>query len=285
MRIKALMLATAGLTVAGGSAYIAQTLINTSAAESSPAPAVRLVPVVIAASDIGFGQEIERTMLSTIKWPENALPPGVYTEFTDLLPQGEDEGRRARRAIGKGELVLAGKVSNFGEKVTIVQTLGPNRRAMAIKVDAETAVGGFVTPGDYVDVLLTQGREESLRAVTILQNIRVIGVDQDSDEQSDMPEVARTVTDTAHAGSQRRRTARFHPPVGSADRTLSRACHRTGQDHQGPPRQRDVQRRNPLTDPNNETRRPVPHPRRNRHTSARLGGDLCCLLRHRGPVF
>ena len=177
MRIKALMLATAGLTVAGGSAYIAQTLINTSAAESSPAPAVRLVPVVIAASDIGFGQEIERTMLSTIKWPENALPPGVYTEFTDLLPQGEDEGRRARRAIGKGELVLAGKVSNFGEKVTIVQTLGPNRRAMAIKVDAETAVGGFVTPGDYVDVLLTQGREESLRAVTILQNIRVIGVE------------------------------------------------------------------------------------------------------------
>ena len=194
MRIKALMLATAGLTVAGGSAYIAQTLINTNAAESSPAPAVRLVPVVIAASDISFGQEIERTMLSTIKWPEDALPPGVFTEFTDLLPTGEDEGRRARRAIGKGELVLAGKVSNFGEKVTIVQTLGPNRRAMAIKVDAETAVGGFVTPGDYVDVLLTQGREESLRAVTILQNIRVIGVDQDSDEQSDMPEVARTVT-------------------------------------------------------------------------------------------
>ena len=91
-------------------------------------------------------------------------------------------------------MLLQTKVSDFGEKVTIVQTIGANHRAMAIEVDAETAVGGFVTPGDRVDVVLTQGKAESLRAITILQNIRVIGVDQEADEQTDKPSVARTVT-------------------------------------------------------------------------------------------
>lgn len=44
-------------------------------------------------------------------------------------------------AIAQGELILASKVSDLGEKVMIVQGLGPNKRAMALKEEAETAVG------------------------------------------------------------------------------------------------------------------------------------------------
>ncbi len=90
--------------------------------------------------------------------------------------------------------MLKAKLSDFGEKVTLVQKLGPNKRAVAIRVDAVTAVGGFVTPGDRVDLVLTRGAEADLRTVTILQNIKVIGVDQDSAEERDSPTVARTVT-------------------------------------------------------------------------------------------
>ncbi|MDV4167238.1 Flp pilus assembly protein CpaB [Rhodovulum sp. FJ3] len=194
MRTKSLSLALAGLMVAGGSTYLASNLINAHSAQADTIAADALVEVVVASQDIAFGQEIESQSLTTIKWPRQAVPTGVFTGYENLLPNPGDPGRRARRAIAQGELILANKVSKFGEKVTIVQTLGPNHRAMAVKVDAETAVGGFVTPGDFVDILLTQGRDENLRAVTILQNIRVIGVDQDADEQSDTPEVARTVT-------------------------------------------------------------------------------------------
>ena len=67
------------------------------------------------------------------------------------------EPRRAMRPIGRGELIMAGKVSEFGQKVTIVDTLAPGTRAVSIRVDAVTSVGGFVTPGDFVDVLLTRG--------------------------------------------------------------------------------------------------------------------------------
>jgi pilus assembly protein CpaB len=195
MRLSSLLIALTGLAVAGGSAWVAQTFIDSQATQVAPSSEERLVKVVVAGRDIAFGQAIERQMLTTISWPREAVPAGIFTDYVNLIPSsGGMPARRARRAISQGELVLAAKVSEFGEKVTIVQTLGPNRRAIAISVSAATAVGGFVTPGDFVDILLTQGRKEMLRAVTILQDIRVIAVDQDSDEQNDSPEIARTVT-------------------------------------------------------------------------------------------
>ncbi len=150
--------------------------------------------VVVAGRDIPFGQAIQPQMLQVISWPATALPPGAVTDFAALVADAGMPPRRATRQIAQGELILASKVSDFGEKVTIVQSLGVNTRAMAIKVEAETAVGGFVTPGDFVDIVLTQGKDEKLRALTILQNVRIVGVDQDADENSEMPEVARTVT-------------------------------------------------------------------------------------------
>ena len=194
MRLSSILTAIFGLGIAGGSAFLAHDYIESQNGGLVSRSDAAVVDVVVAGRDIAFGQEIERQMLTTISWPREALPQGIYKNYEELLPGNGIEARRAKRAISQGELILVTKVSDFGEKVTITQTLGPNHRAMAIKVNAETAVGGFVTPGDFVDVVLTQGRAEKLRAVTILQNIRVIGVDQDADEQSDSPEIARTVT-------------------------------------------------------------------------------------------
>ena len=194
MRLSSVFTFVAGLAVAGGSAFMAREVLENQYAKTGTDEDSALIEVVVASSDIAFGQVIEAHLLRTIAWPKDAVPTGTFNDFSTLLPEAGQPPRRARRAIGQGELVLIPKVSDFGEKVTIVQTLGPNHRAMAIKVNAETAVGGFVTPGDNVDVLLTQGRQETLRTVTILQNIRVIGVDQEADEQSDSPEIARTVT-------------------------------------------------------------------------------------------
>ncbi|SLN73301.1 hypothetical protein ROA7450_04112 [Roseovarius albus] len=194
MRLSSVLTFLAGLAVAGGSAYLAREVLENQYANKDAGEESLVVDVVVASSDIAFGQAIEAHLLRTISWPVDAVPAGTFDGYAMLLPEPGKPPRRARRAIGQGELVLAPKVSDFGEKVTIVQTLGPNHRAMAIKVNAETAVGGFVTPGDNVDVLLTQGRQDTLRTVTILQNVRVIGVDQEADEQSDSPEIARTVT-------------------------------------------------------------------------------------------
>ena len=195
MRLRSLLVVMLGMALAGMSIYASRELLQVQPATASVDPSQpRLVSVVVAGQDIAFGVPIEARNLTTIQWPIDAVPPGTFKDFSDLVPQNGEEPRRAKRAMAQGELVLVGKVSDFGEKVTIVQTLGKNTRAVAIKVNAQTAVGGFVTPGDRVDVVMTQGRGARLRAVTILQNIRIIGVDQKADELNDQANIAKTVT-------------------------------------------------------------------------------------------
>ncbi len=195
MRLKSLLVVMLGMALAGMSIYASRELLQVQPATASVDPSQpRLVSVVVAGQDIKFGEDIQARKLTTIQWPVDAVPPGTFKDFSNLIPQSGTEPRRAKRAMAQGELVLEGKVSEFGEKVTIVQTLGRGNRAMALKVTAQTAVGGFVTPGDRVDVLLTQGSGARLRAVTILQNIRIIGVDQKADELNDQANVAKTVT-------------------------------------------------------------------------------------------
>jgi pilus assembly protein CpaB len=193
MRLGSILITVIGLGSAGASVYFAQQFLDTENASASQVES-QVVRVMAAAQDIPFGKQIESQMLTTIDWPKESVPKGVFTNIADILPIGKGPPRRAKRAIAQGELLFVSRLSEYGEKVTIVQTLGENTRAMAIKVSAETAVGGFVTPSDYVDVVLTQGKGVGLRTVTILQNLRVIGVDQRSDEQNDLPGVARTVT-------------------------------------------------------------------------------------------
>lgn len=191
MRIKSLLMTIFGVGLAGGAVFWAQDQLARNQAAAADASIVRVVAV---SEDIPFGNPIEGHKLTTIEWPAESVPVGVFTSFDDVLPAAGGEPRRAKRALAQGEILLASKVSEFGEKVTIVQTIGEGNRAMAISVNAQTGVGGFVTPGDFVDIVLTRGRDASLRALTILQNIRVIGVDQKADEEIDQPGIARTVT-------------------------------------------------------------------------------------------
>ncbi len=194
MGIRSILVALLGITVAGGSAFATREYLIIQTANAAVDPQSTLVNVVVAATDIPYGQPILPQSLQVIPWPREALPAGAFTDMALVIPTPGQPPRRAIRGMVQGDLLLASKLSDFGEKVTLVQSLGPNTRAMAIKVDAETAVGGFVTPGDTVDILLTQGKDAAMSAVTILQNIRVVGVDQEADEGMDQPEIARTVT-------------------------------------------------------------------------------------------
>ena len=194
MRIRSLIITMVGVAVAGASVYASKEFLQVQPATASIDTNPGLISVVVAGQDIPFGTTIEGHKLTTIMWPAEAVPPGTFQDYSTLLPQEGNDPRRAKRPMAQGELVLANKVSDFGEKVTITQTLGKNTRAMAIRVDAQSSVGGFVTPGDTVDIVLTQGGGASLRAITILQNIRIVGVDQQADELNEQANVAKTVT-------------------------------------------------------------------------------------------
>lgn len=195
MRIRSLLITMLGVAVAAGSVYASKEFLEIEQASATTEMTVpAMVSVVVASQEIPAGAAIEAHKLTTIQWPAEAVPAGIYTDFSRLVALEGQEPRRARRAFVKGEPVLAAKISEFGEKLGIVQTLQPGNRAMAISVNATTSVGGFVTPGDFVDIVLTSQDRNGLRAVTILQRVRVVGVDQQSDELNELAQVARTVT-------------------------------------------------------------------------------------------
>lgn len=193
MRIKALATLVIGLGLAGGASYLATDLTRNDAG-AAQAVAPEVMQVVVARAEIAFGDPISRELLGVQDWPAQYVPTGVYIDIDALVGEPGAEPRRALGKIFPGELILGAKVSNPGERVTIVQKLTEGHRAMAISVSADTAVGGFVTPGDYVDLVLTRGSGDDMRTVTFLQNIRVVGVDQTAEEAQDQPTLARTLT-------------------------------------------------------------------------------------------
>lgn len=197
MLLRSALVIVAGLAIAGGSAWLARGMLVNSAEQqvATTAPAQPQVgTVVVALADIAFGEEVTAEMLTTQTWPVEAIPEGAFQSLEAVTGTGGDAPRSARRAISAGELLLAAKVSDFGEKVTILQTLTPGTRAMTIQVDAVSGVAGFVKPGDRVDIVLTETRSGDLRARTIMQNVRVIGIDQNYATDVEGTQLARTMT-------------------------------------------------------------------------------------------
>ncbi|MGL4319723.1 MAG: Flp pilus assembly protein CpaB [Paracoccaceae bacterium] len=197
MRAGSIMTALVGVIIAGASVFYASTLspnaaVNSAAVAAEVAPS-NVIDVYVANADIPFGAEITIDKLTVQTWPVDAVPLEAITDINELINESA-EPRRAKRQISQGEMLLPSKLSAFGETVTIVQKLGPNMRAVAIQVDAVTGVGGFVSPGDQVDIVLTQGRDQDLTSTTILQAVNVIGVDQAADFDEIREGIARTVT-------------------------------------------------------------------------------------------
>ena len=197
MLLRSALVIIAGLAIAGGSAWLARGMLVSSAEQQANAPALpeqQFGTVVVALADIGFGQEIMAEMLTTQAWPVESIPEGAFLSLEAVTGSAGQAPRSARRAISAGELLMAAKVSEFGEKVSIQQTRTPGTRAMTIQVDAVSGVAGFVKPGDRVDIVLTETRSGDLRARTIMQNIRVVGIDQSYAEDVEGAQLARTMT-------------------------------------------------------------------------------------------
>jgi pilus assembly protein CpaB len=67
-------------------------------------------------------------------------------------------------------------------------------RAITVRVDDVIGVGGFLLPGNTVDILAS--RKDNQRAVTetILKNIKVLAVDQTANANENEPVIVRAVT-------------------------------------------------------------------------------------------
>ncbi len=154
--------------------------------------------VVVASTPLFFGAKIGPAQLKEVAWPADAVPPGAFTKITDVSA-GEAEGRVALRPIEMNEPVLASKVSGKGGRLSMSGLIAEDKRAATVRVNDVIGVGGFLLPGDRVDVLVTRerptgGDDDERMTDVLMQNVRVVGVDTDANEAKDKPEVVKSVT-------------------------------------------------------------------------------------------
>jgi pilus assembly protein CpaB len=208
--------------------FLAQSWLNGQAEmrmrnlEAQKKPAVTQ-KIVVATKPLRFGNELASSSLREVSWPEEALPAGAFSSISDIVDAG---GRRVvLTAIDPNEPVLSSKITGPGQRATLSATLQDGMRAFTIRVNDVEGVAGFVLPGDRVDVALTRQKDANgnNRSSTdiVLQNTRVLAIDQIADERNDKPAVVKAVTlEVDTAGAQKLSLA---ASVGTLSLMLRRA--------------------------------------------------------------
>ncbi len=207
--LRTVVLLVVALGVAGGTAMLARDWI------ANQQPAVVEVPVqeeepatrvLVAAGDLPTGTLLVESHLRWQAWPDEGLSEAYVIEGD--VPMEDFLGSVVRLRIAEGEPISAGRVVRPGERGFMAAVLNRGMRAVTVKINAASGVAGFAFPGDRVDVVLSHkvdfivpsidGEEASTQkhvaSETVLQNVRVLAIDQDTDKSGEEPVVAKTAT-------------------------------------------------------------------------------------------
>ncbi|NWG71930.1 MAG: Flp pilus assembly protein CpaB [Parvularculaceae bacterium] len=135
----------------------------------------KTVRILVADRDFQRGERLVVESLKWVDWPEKALSESFLTEASGQTPESLKDAV-ARTMIVKGEPIIEAKIVRAGSSGLMAAIIAPGMRAVTQRVSPETASGGFILPGDRVDVLFTGGREGASRTRTIFENVRVLAV-------------------------------------------------------------------------------------------------------------
>ncbi|WP_119300652.1 Flp pilus assembly protein CpaB [Dongia deserti] len=193
MKVRPLIVLALALFLALAAVFLARNWIQNQAtrptAEVEKASVVRLV---VAGTALKFGDRLAKENLRFIDWPAGSVPEGTFKSIDELL---EPQPRVVLQAVQPNELILVSKVTGPGQRASLSAVITSGMRAMTIRVNDVLGVAGFVLPGDRVDIMLTREivQQQPITDV-LLQNVKVLGIDQRADQQNNKPDVVKAVT-------------------------------------------------------------------------------------------
>ena len=132
-------------------------------------------PVLVAQRDIAEGATLDAELVGVVTKPADAVEPRALSAVEQAL------GKISAVPITKGEQILESKLAQLQSVRTLSMKVPSGKRAVTINVDAVTGVGGFIRPGDYVDViglfnLPSPDGKQATVTVTLLQRVLVLAV-------------------------------------------------------------------------------------------------------------
>jgi len=153
----------------------------------------KLVTALVADQRIArgttFDQAVGERLFKTVKIPADALPPNRILPGSDQALLAVYKGKVAATDIFSGTPVVSDQFVVASQLVNTVAGAIPNgKQAITVSLDQTHAVGGFLTPGDKVNIILnltetdvtkrgTAGAGDGLRTTAfLLPGIKVIAV-------------------------------------------------------------------------------------------------------------
>ncbi len=201
--------------------------------EKAAAPAVPVAPaapigtrLLVATRDLAAGTLL-RSSDFRFEFIEGAAPAATY--FVEGTANVETlGGALVTQVMATNELLTTAKLILPSEPGFLAAALRPGMRAVSLATDPVSAVSGFVSPGDRVDVLMTHDIDDTSDeplltprrfSETIVRDIRILAIEQTVDESSGKPVVGNTAT--VEVTSKQAETIALGASIG----TLSLALH------------------------------------------------------------
>jgi len=151
-------------------------------------------PVLVASQPLARGVALSPALVKEVRFPNGSVPPGALTNLAQL---NEGGSRLVLRPMAANEPILTDKITGGGGRLNLSAAMTEGMRAVTFRSNDVSGVAGFVLPGDRVDVLLTrQMGEENYTTTTrvLADNVKVLGVDQITDEATAKPTVVKAIT-------------------------------------------------------------------------------------------
>ena len=205
MSLQRILLITLAFVMAGGTAFMVRSWSDAQRQSVAAAPVIVVqeaatTQILVAGRDLPAGTILREGDLQWQSWPEHGLgetyvvrQEGAEQEFVAAV---------VRHGIAAGEPITTGRVVRQGQQGFLAAILNPGMRAVSVPVNATSGVAGLLFPGDRVDIILTHeigrrgehGEGRRRASETVLNNVRLLAVDQHTDDQNNQPAVAKNAT-------------------------------------------------------------------------------------------
>ena len=167
-------------------------------------PVQQNVRILVAVTDLPAGTLVQEQHMKWQAWPEDDDIEDLYV-VENVRPLEDFVGTVVRHGVAAGEPVTDSRMIKPGQSGFLAAVLNPGKRAVSIPVDMTSGIAGFVFPGDRVDVILThalvqesevEGETSAPRRAseTILTDVRVVAMDQSTNDQNQEASVRRVAT-------------------------------------------------------------------------------------------
>lgn len=136
------------------------------------------------------GDRVRDGDLKWIDWPTDALTEAliINDETAEISAMDDLQGALVREPLVPGDPLVMSRFIRAGDAGIMAALLKPGMRAVTVRISVDTAAGGFIQPGDKVDIILQESVQPDLMlggsgqatfvASTIFENVTVLAIDQ-----------------------------------------------------------------------------------------------------------